>query len=190
MIDLVLSRHDGRNAVAGVQGSNVVRRTRSAARAGREPVRALYWSSGARPDRRDSLAAVLRRPGLACHVTEIAGVESEIEMPFAACISCAGRCSGNFHCCHAPQQQALQVAFGLATGGAPDLFVIGLAALGLLADPADERGDVCVSSTTPMARRTSSASSGSSATFLTKQILSFTVQKTSNGPAASSVAGA
>ena len=38
-----------------------------------------------------------------------------------------------------PQRRALEAAFGMAEGDAPDLFLIGLAALGLIAEGAADR---------------------------------------------------
>jgi hypothetical protein len=43
-----------------------------------------------------------------------------------------------------PQRDALRTAFGLSAGPAPDRFLIGLAALGLLSDLAGERPLVCI----------------------------------------------
>ena len=44
----------------------------------------------------------------------------------------------------APQRDALRLAFGLSEGPAPDRFLLGLAALSLLCDVAEERPLVCV----------------------------------------------
>jgi predicted ATPase len=43
-----------------------------------------------------------------------------------------------------PQQQALEIVFGLSTGAAPDRFLVGLALLSLLSAVADEGPVLCV----------------------------------------------
>jgi hypothetical protein len=46
-----------------------------------------------------------------------------------------------------PQRQALEIAYGLSAGGAPDRFLVGLAVLSLHSEAADER-PIYASSTT------------------------------------------
>ena len=79
-----------------------------------------------------------------CHIARAAGVESEMELPFAGlhqlCVPMMrhlGRLPG-------PQRNALTVAFGLSTGSPPDRFLVGLAVLSLLAEVDEERPLICV----------------------------------------------
>ena len=84
------------------------------------------------------------RQASGCHVAQIAGVESEVELPFAALHQLCAPMLGNLPALPEPQARALQVAFGLATGTAPDHFVAGLAVLGLLAEAAAKEPLVCL----------------------------------------------
>src|SRR6188472_129702 len=60
-------------------------------------------------------------------LAHVAGVESELEMPFAGLHQLCRPMLADVDTLPEPQQQALQVAFGLAAGSAPDRFVVGLA---------------------------------------------------------------
>ncbi|MFD0782585.1 ATP-binding protein, partial [Micromonospora azadirachtae] len=79
-----------------------------------------------------------------CQIVRAAGVEAEQELAFAGLHQvCAPALDG---LARLPAQQglALSTAFGLRTGTTPDLFMVGLGVLGLLADFAGERPLVCV----------------------------------------------
>ena len=60
------------------------------------------------------------------------------------CSSCARRCSTRLEDLPGPQRDALRAAFGLWEGAAPDRFLVGLAALSLLSEVADEQPLVCL----------------------------------------------
>src|SRR5829696_8711614 len=77
-------------------------------------------------------------------VAQIAGVESEMELPFAGLHQLSASMIDRLGALPKPQQEALQVALGLSSGGAPDRFRVALGALSLLAEGAAERPLLCV----------------------------------------------
>src|SRR3984885_10940483 len=77
-------------------------------------------------------------------VMRAVGVESEMELAFAALQQLCGPMLDRLEGLPAPQQDALGVALGLRAGDAPDRFLVGLAALSLLSEVAQERPLVCV----------------------------------------------
>ena len=80
----------------------------------------------------------------ACRIARAAGVESEMELPFAGLHQLCARLLGRLDRLPAPQRDALATAFGLSVSGAADRFLVGLAVLTLLAETADEQPLVCV----------------------------------------------
>jgi DNA-binding CsgD family transcriptional regulator len=72
------------------------------------------------------------------------GVESEMELAFAALQQLCAPLLDRLDRLPAPQRDALGVAFGLRAGDAPDRFLVGLAVLSLFADVAVEQPLVCV----------------------------------------------
>jgi DNA-binding CsgD family transcriptional regulator len=79
-----------------------------------------------------------------CRVARTAGVQSEMELAFSGlnqlCIPMLDRVDR----LPEPQRDALRTTFGLAAGGAPDRFLVGLAVLSLLSDVAGEEPLVCL----------------------------------------------
>ena len=84
------------------------------------------------------------RQASGCRVTQIAGVESELEMPLAAMHQLCAPMLDHIGALPEPQQQALRVALGAEAGTAPDRFVVALAVLGLLTEVAAARPLVCL----------------------------------------------
>jgi DNA-binding CsgD family transcriptional regulator len=77
-------------------------------------------------------------------VTRVAGVESEMELPYAGLHQLSAPMLGRLGSLAEPQRRGLSVAFGLASGDSPDRFLVGLAALSLMAEAAQERPMLCV----------------------------------------------
>src|SRR4051794_29230161 len=79
-----------------------------------------------------------------CRVVRIAGVESEMELPFAGVHALCAPLLGRLAKLPDPQRDALSTAFGLDAGPPPDRFMVALAVLSLLADAAEEQPLLCV----------------------------------------------
>jgi hypothetical protein len=77
-------------------------------------------------------------------VARIAGVESEMELPYAGVHQLCAPMIAAVDRLPGPQQNALRVAFGLMSGDAPDRFLVALATLSLLAEVARDRPLLCV----------------------------------------------
>ena len=77
-------------------------------------------------------------------VSRAVGVESEMELAFAALQQLCAPMIDRLDRLPGPQQDALGVAFGLRAGDAPDRFLVGLAVLGLFAEVAEEQALLCV----------------------------------------------
>jgi DNA-binding CsgD family transcriptional regulator len=77
-------------------------------------------------------------------VMRAVGVESEMELAFAALQQLCAPMLDRLDRLPAPQRDALGVAFGLSAGNPPDRFLVGLAVLSLLAEVAEEQPLLCV----------------------------------------------
>ena len=84
------------------------------------------------------------RQASGCRLAQIHGVESEMKLPLAALHQLCTPMLSSLDALPEPQQRALRVAFGLAAEAAPDLFILGLAVLSLLAENATARPLVCL----------------------------------------------
>src|SRR6267378_4876530 len=77
-------------------------------------------------------------------VARAVGVESEMELPFAALQQLCAPMLDRLEGLPSPQRDALGVACGLSAGEAPSRFLVGLAALSLLSEVAEEQPLLCV----------------------------------------------
>src|SRR3984957_16487065 len=74
-----------------------------------------------------------------CRVVRATGVQSEMELAFAGLQQLCKPLLDHLDRLPGPQREALQTAFGLSAGPAPDRFLVGLAVLSLLSDAAEEQ---------------------------------------------------
>jgi hypothetical protein len=77
-------------------------------------------------------------------VVRAVGVESEMELAYAALQQLCAPMLDHVDHLPGPQRDALGVAFGLRAGDSPDRLLVGLAALNLLSEVAEERPLLCV----------------------------------------------
>jgi DNA-binding CsgD family transcriptional regulator len=91
-----------------------------------------------------ALLRYVARQAAGFRVAQISGVEAEMELPFAGLHQLCAPMLSQLDSLPGPQQNALRVAFGLASGDAPDRFLVALAALSLLAEVAEKRPLLCL----------------------------------------------
>ncbi|WP_433361472.1 ATP-binding protein [Actinoplanes sp. CA-142083] len=79
-----------------------------------------------------------------CRVVRAVGIESEMELPFAALHQLCAPLMAHDDRLPAPQRDALRVTFGFQEGPPPDAFLLGLSVLTLLSEAAATRPLVCL----------------------------------------------
>jgi DNA-binding CsgD family transcriptional regulator len=79
-----------------------------------------------------------------CRVISVSGVQSEMELAFAALHQMCAPLFDRLTTIPAPQAAALRITFGLDSGPVPDRLLVGLAVLSLLAEAATEQPVLCV----------------------------------------------
>jgi DNA-binding CsgD family transcriptional regulator len=120
---------------------DVLERLVAGVRAGQSRVLVLRGEAGVG---KSALLRHLSEAAKGCRIARAAGVESEMELPFAGLHALCAHMLGRLEHLPGPQRDALSTAFGLSAGPPPDRFLVGLAVLSLLADAAEEQPLVCI----------------------------------------------
>src|SRR5262245_27956470 len=79
-----------------------------------------------------------------CQVVQIAGVEWEMELALAGLHQLCAPLLAGLAGLPKHQGDALRIVLGMSSGPVPDRFLVGLAALGLLAHAAEHRPLLCI----------------------------------------------
>src|SRR5947209_13091338 len=77
-------------------------------------------------------------------IVRAVGVQSDMELPYAALHQLCGPLLDRLEALPAPQRRAMEIAFGVTTGEPPDRFLVGLAVLSLFSEAAEQRPLLCV----------------------------------------------
>src|SRR6476620_11216049 len=120
---------------------DVLDRLLETARGGQSAVLVIKGESGIG---KTALIRYAARQATGFRVAQIAGVEAEMELPFAGLHRLCAPMLGRLDALPDPQRSALRLSFGLSSGAAPDRFLVALAALTLFAEVAEERPLLCL----------------------------------------------
>src|SRR6202012_4262566 len=77
-------------------------------------------------------------------IAEIDGIQAEMELPFAGIERLCAPMLGRLELLAEPQRKGVCVAFGVASGDAPDRFLVAVAVLNLLSAIAEQRPLMCL----------------------------------------------
>jgi tetratricopeptide (TPR) repeat protein len=109
--------------------------------AGRSRVLVLRGEAGVG---KSALLEYLLQGASGCRTARTAGVESEMELPFAGLHQLCAPFLDRLERLPGPQREALGTVFGQSAGAPPDRFLVALAVLTLLSDVAEERRLICL----------------------------------------------
>jgi hypothetical protein len=136
---------DSRRQAPGLPGRRseceTLDRLVASVRTGESRVLVLHGEAGIG---KTALLDYLRERASGCRIARASGVESEMELAFTGLHQLCAPMLGDLERLPGPQRDALRVAFGLQEGGAPDRFLVALAALSLLAEVAEASPLVCL----------------------------------------------
>src|ERR1700761_9288230 len=91
-----------------------------------------------------ALLEYLSNQASACRVIRVVGVQSEMELAFAALHQLCSPLLDRLPGIPLPQSDALRTALGMSAGPVPDRFLVGLAVLSLLSDAAEQQPLLCL----------------------------------------------
>src|ERR1700693_4855714 len=138
---LRITRPPGAQFIGRQREREVLGRLLGAARGGDGGVLVVYGEPGVG---KTALLDWTVEEGRQFRVLRTVGGEGEMELPFAALQQLCSPILDRSERLPDPQRDALGVAFGLSAGHAPNPFLVGLAALGLLSEASEERPVLCV----------------------------------------------
>jgi DNA-binding CsgD family transcriptional regulator len=129
-------RAQGEHLVGRKRERDVLDRLLESARGGHAAVLVLHGQPGVG---KTALLESTIEAAQGYRISRTSGVESEMELPFAALQRLCTPFIEHAERLPKPQREALGVAFGMHAGPAPNPFLVGLAVLGLLAESAADR---------------------------------------------------
>jgi hypothetical protein len=138
MLDTDLPRS---GLVNRVREREILERLVAGARAGESRVLVVRGEAGVG---KTALVEHLSIAADGCRIVRAAGVESEMELPYAGLHQLCATMLDGLPSLPEPQREAVSTAFGLGPGNPPDRFLVGLAVLGLLAEVAEAQPLVCL----------------------------------------------
>src|SRR3954462_5968533 len=77
-------------------------------------------------------------------IVRAVGVQSDMELPYAALHQLCGPLLDRLEALPAPPRRAMEIVFGVTAGEAPDRFLVGLAVLSLYSEVAEQRPLLCI----------------------------------------------
>ncbi|MGX1267953.1 AAA family ATPase [Streptomyces phaeoluteigriseus] len=114
----------------------------SRARAGHSGALVVYGEAGV--GKTALLDHITARAAANVRTERIVASQSEMELAYAGLQQLCGHMTGSAARLPAPQQEAIEVAFGLRDAAPPSPFLVGLALLGLLTEAAEDQALLCV----------------------------------------------
>jgi DNA-binding CsgD family transcriptional regulator len=111
------------------------------ARAGQSAVLVIRGEPGIG---KTALLRYAARQAAGLRITEVEGVQAEMELAFAGIHQLCAPLLDGLEALATPQRDALRVALGVLSGGAPERFLVGVAVLNLVAEAADDRPLLCL----------------------------------------------